>query len=38
MTPFVQANQFAPLNDLLAGTALADQFVSGTLQAFSIDG
>lgn len=38
MTPFVQAKQFAPLNDLLAADGLADEFVSGTLQAFSIDG
>lgn len=38
MTPFVEAGQFAPLNDLLAQDGLAEQFVSGTLQAFSIDG
>lgn len=38
MTPFVQAGQFAPLDDLLAQDGLRDQFVSGTLQAFAIDG
>lgn len=38
MTPFVQAGQFASLNDLLAEDGMHDQFVSGTLQAFSIDG
>lgn len=38
MTPFVQAKQFAPLDDLLARDGLRDQFVSGTLQAFSVDG
>ena len=38
MTPFVQAGQFAPLDGLLDQDGLREQFVSGTLQAFSIDG
>lgn len=38
MTPFVQGNQFAPLNNLLVRDGLNDEFVSGTLHAFSIDG
>lgn len=38
MTPFVQAGQFAPLDELLDQDGLREQFVSGTLQAFAIDG
>lgn len=38
MTPFVEGNQFAPLDGLLQRDGLHDEFVSGTLHAFSMDG
>lgn len=38
MTPFVQAGQFAALDELLDTDGLREQFVSGTLQAFAVDG
>src|SRR5690606_19662375 len=34
MQPFVEGNMFAPLDDVVK----ADQFVAGTLDAFSVDG
>ena len=37
MEPFVNGNKFAPLDDILAD-GLADEFVAGTLEAFSVDG
>ncbi|KAA9007572.1 extracellular solute-binding protein [Paenibacillus spiritus] len=38
MEPFVKANLFAPLDDLLIGPELGDQFVPGTTEAFAVDG
>ncbi|TCT20505.1 carbohydrate ABC transporter substrate-binding protein (CUT1 family) [Melghiribacillus thermohalophilus] len=37
LKPYVEGNQFAPLNDVLDG-GLEDLFVSGTVEAYSIDG
>ncbi|WP_243299250.1 extracellular solute-binding protein [Bacillus litorisediminis] len=37
LTPYVEGNLFAPLNDLLED-GLQDQFVSGTTEAYAIDG
>ncbi|UOR11434.1 ABC transporter substrate-binding protein [Halobacillus amylolyticus] len=37
LKPYVEAGQFAPLDDLLEGE-LADSFVSGTTEPYAIDG
>jgi raffinose/stachyose/melibiose transport system substrate-binding protein len=37
MTPFVKGNLFAPLDDVLNG-GLKDSFVSGTTEAYAMDG
>lgn len=37
LEPYVNGNKFAPLDDLLEGD-LADSFVSGTAEAYAIDG
>ncbi|MFD2044801.1 extracellular solute-binding protein [Ornithinibacillus salinisoli] len=37
LEPYVEGNKFAPLDDLLEGD-LKDQFVSGTAEAYEIDG
>ncbi|UFT98737.1 extracellular solute-binding protein [Radiobacillus kanasensis] len=37
LTPYVDGNLFAPLNDVLEG-GLQDKFVSGTTEAYAIDG
>lgn len=37
LEPYVKGNLFAPLDDVLAG-GLGDQFVSGTTEAYAIDG
>lgn len=37
LEPYVNGNQFAPLDDLLSGE-LKDLFVSGTAEAYAIDG
>ncbi|WML42842.1 extracellular solute-binding protein [Neobacillus sp. PS3-40] len=37
MTPFVKGNLFAPLDDVLNG-GLKDSFVSGTTEAYALDG
>ncbi|MDC3412099.1 extracellular solute-binding protein [Aquibacillus sp. 3ASR75-11] len=37
LTPYVEGNLFAPLNDVLEG-GLQEKFVSGTTEAYAIDG
>lgn len=37
LTPYVEGNKFAPLDDLLSGD-LKDSFVAGTAEAYAIDG
>ncbi|MGM7719876.1 extracellular solute-binding protein [uncultured Metabacillus sp.] len=37
MEPYVKGKKFAPLDDLLDGE-LGDQFISGTTEAFAVDG
>lgn len=37
LTPYVEGELFAPLNDVMEG-GLYDQFVSGTVEAYSVDG